>query len=609
MRFSHPLTSAAVLAALLSSAVDARAQVSPQGGQPMPGTEPLPEGDKKPEGVAEPAPTQPGQLPTTPILPAPKARKKRFQLFEIDGYFRWRGDWMKNLNLGFTGQDSMGNDNGLGIPYPRSLSCAGDAPADAPCSGTIKSSNIRLRLEPVINIDERSSVHFQIDVLDNLVLGSTPDGSFNDGTARPTNIPINAFSGGQADPQAGRNYLTDSIRVKQAWAEVMTPLGLLRFGRMPSHWGMGILANAGGKDPFHGTYDLDADYGDTADRLMFGTMIPGTDLRVAVGTDWAATTPTAAQSDIWRNRYDGQPFDLDDADDVNQWLVVLARLDSPEDFQDLRDQGEVAFNYGAYFVYRTQGWDYNPSLTLGGGPSGLNVVRRDAKAYIPDAWVHIGHKKLEFEAEAVAVIGSIGELDDVASALDQGADVREFGGVAKVGYKMVQDKLRLGFEAGFASGDKWPATVPGRTNVRDARTIPCFDLQPGETCNDHTINNFRFDMDYKVDLILFRELLGTVTNALYLKPTLSYDLTRSITFKAASVVSFAAKPASTPGNGDMYGVEFDGDLGYENEGFFAGIAYGVLFPLSAMNHSADLFGEFADAGTAHTIQSRLVLQF
>src|SRR5688572_11678806 len=239
MRFSYQLTTAAFAAAILGSAAAARAQVNPQP-QPLPGTEPLPD-DKKPEGVAEPAPTQPGQLPTTPILPAPKAKKKRFQLFEIDGYFRWRGDWMKNFHLGFSGED------GLGTPFPRSISCAADAPTDANCSGTIKSSNIRLRLEPVINIDERSSVHFQIDVLDNLVLGSTPDGSYNDGTARPTNISINGFSGGQAPQEAGRNYLYDSIRVKQAWAEVMTPLGLLRFGRMPSHWGMGILANAGGK--------------------------------------------------------------------------------------------------------------------------------------------------------------------------------------------------------------------------------------------------------------------------------------------------------------------------------------------------------------------------
>jgi hypothetical protein len=77
------------------------------------------------------------------------------------------------------------------------------------------------------------------------------------------------------------------------------------------------------------------------------------------------------------------------------------------------------------------------------------------------------------------------------------------------------------------------------------------------------------------------------------------------------VISFAHKPVATPGNGTMYGVEFDGDLGYENEGFFAGISYGVLFPMSAMNHLGDPAdpADDLDATTAHTIQSRLVLQF
>lgn len=600
-RLRIPALAASLMATLLVAGT-ADAQIGPG---PAPGPGGPGEEEKKPEGIAEEAPTVPGTLPTTPVLPAPKARKKRFQVFELDGYFRWRGDYFKNFHLNF-GDDPT---TGLGAPFRRPISC--DV-VNGPCGDTLKSSNIRMRLEPVINLDEKASVHMQIDVLDNLVLGATPEGSFNDGTARPTNIPVDAFSGGQVDPQAGRNYLYDSIRVKRAWAEVMTPLGLLKFGRQPSHWGMGILANAGGEDPFHGTYDLDSDYGDTADRLLFGTMIPGTEYRVAVGTDWAATGPTAAQADIFRNRYDGQPFDLDDADDVNQWLVVLARLDSPEDFQDTVDQGELALNYGTYFVYRTQGWDYNPSLILGGAPDPAAFVRRDATAYIPDVWLRLGHKKLEFEMEGVAIIGSIGSLSDVSSTLDEELKIRQFGGVAKVGYKMVDDKLRLGMELGYASGDQWDNSPAGRTNVRDARALPCLGLGSGVRCDDDTVSAFRFDFDYEIDLILFRELIGTVTNATYVRPTLAYDLTKSINFKFQSVISFANKPVATPGNGSMYGVEFDADLGYTNEGFFAGIAGGVLFPLSAMDHPPELgfTGDNAgDAGNAWTLQTRLALKF
>lgn len=598
------VVSAAVFSLTIFAVSPAVAQVGP--GPLGPGAPGQGE-EKKPEGIAEQAPTQPGQLPTTPVLPAPKAKKKRFQVFELDGYFRWRGDYFKDFHLGFAQDVSQ---NGLPFPLPLSCGATGEGGAVGNCGDTIKSSNIRMRLEPVINIDEKSSVHLQVDILDNLVLGSTPDGAFGDGTSRPTNIPINGFSGGQVDPQAGRNALTDSIRVKRAWAEVMTPLGLLKFGRQPSHWGLGILANGGGHDPFHGTYDYDSDYGDTADRLLFGTMIPGTDYRIAIGTDWASTSPTADQSSLWRNRYDGQAFDLDDSDDVNQWLLVIARLDSPADFQDLLDQGELALNYGSYFVYRTQDWDYNPGLVLGLEPDSRNLYRRGAKAYIPDVWLRLGYKKFEFEMEAVGIVGSIDELEDVASSLDEGLDIRQFGGVAKVGYKMLEDKLRLGFEAGFASGDRWDNSQMGATNVRTGRALPCPDGTLN--CNDRTANAFRFDFDYEVDLILFRELIGTVTNAIYTKPTLSYQVTKSIGFSTQSVLSFAHKKVATPGDSRLYGLEFDGDLHYENEGFFAGVSAGVLFPLGALDHPAALGFEApneGDAGNAWTLQTRLGLSF
>ena len=600
MRQSRLLVTTLVVAVAIIIATPGGA-LAQLGQNPMPQPTPGQHGpDKKPDGVAEKAPSEPGMLPTTPVLPPPKTKKKRFELFELDGYFRFRADWFKNFNLNF---EDYSQD---GAPFRQPLGCE---TTDGPCGETLKSSNMRLRLEPVINIDERSSVHFQVDVLDNLVLGSTPDGFFGDGTPRPTNIPLQAFSGGQVAPEAGRNSDIDSIQVKRAWAEVMTPLGMLKFGRQPSHWGMGLLANSGAADPFHGTYDLDSDYGDTADRLLFGTMIPGTQYRFAIATDWASTTPTAAQTDIFLNRYNGQAWDLDDNDDVSQWTIVLARMDSPEKFKDTVEQGDFALNYGTYFVYRTQDWDYTDNDTLGQNPDPTAFRRRDAKAYIPDIWLHLGHKKFDFELEAVAILGSIDETSDLGV---EPIDVRQYGGVARASYLLVDDKLKLGLELGYASGDQWDLSPQGCTNVRDCRPLN----DSGEARISAT--RFFFDFDYKVDLILFRELLGTVTNATYIKPTLSYELSSSLKFRLQSITSFANVPVATPGNGSMYGVEFDGDIGYENEGFFAGISYGILFPLGAMDHPEDASGAGGpgfnylnpgDAGNAQTIQSRLVLQF
>lgn len=587
----------------------AYAQIRPGQAGPMGGRQ----GPQKPKkaGVAEKAPEKPGTLPTTPVLRPPSDENKKFQMFQLDGYFRFRGDWFKNFNLGFTDDPVVG-----GAPFRRPAGCL-STNTDIGCESAIKSSNIRLRLEPTIRLDSRKAVHFQIDVLDNLVLGSTPNGVFGDGTAAPTNIPAGAFSDGQVAPEAGRNSLTDSVVVKRAWAEIRSDLGLLKFGRMPSHWGLGILANSGSADPIHGTYDLDSDYGDTADRLMVFSGIPGTQYRFGIGTDWALTSPTSQQSDIYRNRYQGQPWDLENADNVNQWIFVIAKLDSPKDFKDKLELNGTALNYGAYFVYRNQDYAYE-RYTLGEAPVDSGFAKRKAKAYIPDIWVRYALDNLEFEMEAVGIIGTIGDLNDVSSGLTD-LKVRQFGGVARVNWHALNKKLNLGFEVGYASGDQWDSSPEGQINVRDSRTLP--------EGNDTTVNAFHFDFNYRVDLILFRELMGAVTNTTYLKPHLKYHLTDEITGQAAAVVSFANVPVATPGNGNMYGVELDLDLGYQSDGFFAGLAYGILLPMSALDHPAWSptsgqggpgfgFGDGTQANdntgsadTAQTLQARLILKF
>jgi uncharacterized protein (TIGR04551 family) len=590
---TRPLRFAPALVAL-AFPLAAAAQTPPPGGS-------LGEEEPKVEGGAEKAPDEPGQLPSLPVLPAyPNEPTKKFELLELNGYFRVRTDWFSNLHLGF-------HDLGDGTPFREPLSCDEQAPAEVAgaCSSTIGTANMRLRLEPVIRLSENVSVHVQIDVLDNLVLGATPDGVVLNGASSPANIPANAFSDRQVAPEAGRNYITDSIRVKRAWGEVLTPLGRLRFGRMPSHWGMGLLANSGGEDPIHGTYCTDCDHGDTADRVMFGTLIPGTSIKAAIALDWASSEPGAAQSDIWRNRYDGQPWDLDDADDVNQYILVLLKNDEPAVWNELVKKGKLAANYGLYFVYRTQDYEAHPQL--GSNPTSIaqTLSPRGAQAYIPDLWGRVTLGGVTLEAELVGVFGSIDSLNDISTGIIN-QSIFQLGGVARLNYKLMNGDLDLGLEVGFASGDQWEALAQGTTNVKDAPFVP-------SDPNDKTISNFRFDFDYHVDLILFRELLGTVTNATYVKPTMSYWLTDRFQMKAQAIASFANVPVATPGNGTMYGIELDADVGYysPDDGFFAGISYGVLFPLDAMDHPVDLFSgdEAGDAGTAQTLQTRLVLKF
>lgn len=581
----------------------------------FPSTTP-PEEEKK-EGVAEEAPKAPGQLPTTPVLPATHNNRKRWKLFELDGYYRFRTNWFKNFSLGFN--EANNTDPNGGLPFPRSIGCP-DADTGAPCEGNLSSANMRLKLMPTFNIDENTAVYTEVDVLDNLVLGSTATnlGPLDGSTADP---PLGPFDGGQRPPQAGRNSDRDSIMVRRVWAEVGLPLGILKFGRMPDHWGMGILANSGTEDTFNGGIDLDADYGDTVDRLSFSAIIPGTRLRGAIATDW--NTKLSSNVTIDNKNREGQPWDPSGDDDTQQWLFTVSQLDSPTQFADSVGRSNFTYNWGIRFAYRTQKSDFDTrEFTLGGTPDPTKLVPRGYKAYIPDVWLKAAYKQYQLELEGVGQLGTVDHLEDYD--VPGSVDIRQFGGVGRFTFNGLDGKLKVGLELGAASGDQWDNDRQGATHISHVQMIG----GPGDRSRVKEITRFMFDPDYKVDLILFRQLIGTVTNAAYAKPFLSYELTKSLALRVANVTSFAMKPVSTPGNGQMYGLEFDTDLGYSNNGFTAGVAYGLLFPLGAMDHPADTADDggpgfnypcvdagtrtvcdSGDAGNAHTIQFRLGLQF
>jgi hypothetical protein len=95
-----------------------------------------------------------------------------------------------------------------------------------------------------------------------------------------------------------------------------------------------------------------------------------------------------------------------------------------------------------------------------------------------------------------------------------------------------------------------------------------------------------------VDEIFFRHILGTVTNAIYFKPQVAYwfDLqqTRQLGLTGAVIYSMAQVKASTPGDGRSYGIEMNVGVNYRNtgEGFYAGLTWGVLWPLAALDRPA-----------------------
>jgi hypothetical protein len=109
--------------------------------------------------------------------------------------------------------------------------------------------------------------------------------------------------------------------------------------------------------------------------------------------------------------------------------------------------------------------------------------------------------------------------------------------------------------------------------------------------------------------------MGTVTNAIYVKPQAAYwfDLgnTRAVGLQGAAIYSMAQVPVSTPGNALSYGLETDVGAGYRNtaEGFYAGATWGVFFPLGALNRGSNWPEGAEDASVAQIVRVYMGVKF
>jgi uncharacterized protein (TIGR04551 family) len=447
-------------------------------------------------------------------------------------------------------------------------------------SDRFRYADMRLRLRPTLSLSDEVRVHTMIDVFDNVVLGSTPEGQVlsppggSEGggfvrTARAPGVPIDSFAATQEPPEALRNSLRDSIVVRRAWAEITNRgLGQLRFGRMGSDWGLGILANDGD--------GLDADFQSDVDRVMGITKLAG--LHIVGAWDWAGegilrTVP---------NRTHWLSPDATNRDDINQLVLAVARRTSEEKQQARLQRGDWVLNGGVYFVWRKQDFSSagieDPFATLDGN----QLVRRGARAFIPDLWAQFKWGNLRLETEMVLIAGEIQNTRN-DSFLQEDLNIRQFGWAFEGEYQLLEEKLGIHLHTGYATGD---ADVNGISN-RSQLLVQN---------NDDTISTFRFHPNYRIDLILWRNVMGRVAGAYYMKPGVNYDFIKNafgqrLGARADVIYSRAAQEVQTPGADPNLGVELNLTAYYQSEdgpgmtdGFHARFQYGVLFPLDGLGY-------------------------
>jgi uncharacterized protein (TIGR04551 family) len=556
-------------------------------------------------------------------------------VFEIHGYFRTRGELFHNFSLGrienpTTAVWAQPTDHVYTLPTGETMGpglctldeVGGNKEADNPAvalfncqNKTQTGANMRFRLDPELHVSDNLRVVSQIDLLDNVVMGSTPSGySFQPaaGGGYQANQRIGYYSNGVFDdtivpPTSGVNSLSDSIRVKRVWAEYATPIGALRFGRMPDHFGLGMMHHSGD--------GYDDDYQSTIDRVQFITAIKPLDLHIGGSWDF----PNEGYL-IPPKIPGGQAHDSAQLDDVNQWSFLIMRRQSPELVKMALAHDQVVVNGGAYITLRkqllsndrggtTQGTAGTaasggnvPNATPGdvAGGNGQGFARVGANIWSPDLWLQVRYKKFRFEAEGAAVLGSLENTVTDAGPTAAGTftasgrKIRQFGITTQLEQRLVEEKLRLAFNFGWSSGDPDAYNGPGSTN----NLVPL----PGQVqINDDTISTFRFHPAYRVDLILNRSILQRIQGTYYLKPSVEYDFMRKPTGQrlgggAGIIWTRASEFAQTPGHSRDLGIELNGRLYFQSKdgslndqpekkgGFYAMLEYGVLFPLAGMGY-------------------------
>jgi uncharacterized protein (TIGR04551 family) len=544
--------------------------------------------------------------------------RQRVNVFQPHGYLRLRGEFMNNFDLG-RGTDPSG--------YPIFVT---------PFIGTggnhsLSMANMRFRFEPTFQISEDLAIYSQMDILDNVLLGSNPK-------ADPFLNPFTPLS------TLSSTRLADTVKLKRVWGRVNTQLGEILFGRMGYHWGLGILHNDGNC--------LDCDFGDTYDRVAFQPReIKGhtVSLMFDVLSKGAFTTGEFGEL--------GRSVDADTLDDGYRVAVAVTKLDTPEVVKRKLDAGEWVVNYGLLADLRTQSWDTVATLPNGGDLQTIagiasarsNVVRRGAKFYQPDVFISLKRKKWRLDAEIAATIGNVASV--APSELGAGSDPNlgraiaftQFGGALQTDVAFLPaDALLFGIDFGAASGDKgaygfgarpW-RLLTGGTGTGNFQPVP-IGVSPyrvagrGDIDGSHIdisstgghdhVNNFVFNRAFNVDMILFRNLVTAVTSAWYLKPSLRYRPTGrkagggdDTGFELLFSVMYASAwyQENTPGLKKPLGIELNVGITYDtSDRFHTGVAYGLLLPLDGLRTPTIPGVIQRDVGIAHNARFILAIPF
>ncbi len=495
--------------------------------------------------------------------------------FELDGHLLTRWGLLMNMDL----------DRGL-------TPSTGQPIFPVPLNGgqLLGSADARVRLDLGVHVGQLVAAHVRIDALDGLALGSTPEGFPADRWAQAPWAGL-----GQVAPSAGRNAFVDSIKLEHAWGEVMTPIGALVFGRMPlPRWGLGIVTG--------GDEDLDDDFDHAVDRLGFATSLA--DHILGVSLDINAIGPTTATST--GGSVGREQVDLALQDNLYTVSLSFARLHDDASVARRRVAGKPTFAYGSYATFRFQQVDF-PTYYLGGIESedetfeDADAVARNMWALMVDGWFRANAGPLRVELELAYMHAHVGDASLVPGISVPTLRGDQVGAALELEGELARNKLWLELGAGLATGDPAPglgvAPAVGQvSSVAGDLDGPQFDLS-----GDSRIDNFRFHPNFRIDQVFWRRIVGAVTDAVYVRPALTWRPNPTLELGLSGTVSLAMRKTSTPGDHPLYGGEIDLSMNWSPAPGFVARVEGALFvPGAGLHNVAEGLGA-KPAGLARTV--------
>jgi hypothetical protein len=390
--------------------------------------------------------------------------------FDIDGYYRMRGHAFFNLYdkdfpkdgardvtvyyvadpdedipAGFVEQWNETHSNyttsELVHGYCRSF------PNVPQCRRAIHDPNVttwfvsRGRFEPILRVGETIKVQATLDVLDNVVWGD------NQSLA---STPLFAD-----DPSATQynGDVTDTIHVRRLWAEWKTAIGLIRIGRQPSNWGMGLLAKDG--DGFDN--DFGDNYGGAVfDRILFATrpitLVKGI---AAIASGKAMPNPADDPGLVFAFAYDRLV--------TSSSITFRKQLTDDDNLPDeadgnyrrsaiwLSDQGDDVHEVVFALALRKEDWkikDKLMDLTVGGYLIHRWQRTTQSAAWIPDLYIKWKLMGVFVEGELYYIGGG---TNAIAPEFDKRTQAKIMGTAWRAGYENPLVKAMV--EVGHAQGD------------------------------------------------------------------------------------------------------------------------------------------------------------